>query len=521
MNAYENAYVVAIHSGFLSVPYGSDPDYRIPEGEILDNQLEAYNFGYPCGTINRHPFQGNIIQGRGEWIYYAKTISTEDAPVNILLTGVFDGNTHKLFLHVEGYYTMAVTEPSHWLNIVVTQSDIIGPQSGIGGGTNYVHNHMLRSFITPMNEEVWGEEIVAPAQGNYFEFDYEYVLPTTVNGVVMKPENIDIIAFVCAEKTEVLNVTGIKPSYINYEKPLNATLLNPERNIAIRYGFNFFETKLKNLSNQTVSSAKFEVIINDERQEVEWTGEISSFQTQPISIMVEPYEILDASNKYAIKLIALNDEPIDGNTLSGSFFAPLETTEKIFIEIKTDKHADENRFVIKDIDGNIVAEFGPYEENLVAVYNETITLNKNETYCFEVTDQCWNGIQDPRGYYKLRNDNGELIYQAFDITLFGDRVFIYTSLEPSGINETPLYDAFVFYNALQQTIEISFATEVAGKMELSLYTVTGTLLVDKKISVVAGENGKISLPVSKYPKGVYLLKIDNGKQFLTSKLLIY
>jgi hypothetical protein len=46
-------------------------------------------------------------------------------------------------------------------------------------------------------------------------------------------------------------------------------------------------------------------------------------------------------------------------------------------------------------------------------------------------------------------------------------------------------------------------------------------LVDKKISVVAGENGKISLPVSKYPKGVYLLKIDNGKQFSTSKFLIY
>jgi hypothetical protein len=519
MNANENAYVIAIHSGYFAIPNGSEPDYRIPEGEIIDKELRAWDYGYPSGTINRHPFGGEIIIGRGDWLKNAKAIHAEDAPVNILLTGTFDGSNRKLFIKTEGYYTLEVEETSHWLNIVVIENNIIGPQSGIGGGYDYVHNRMLRGFITPMDENIWGEIIESPKQGDFFEFEHEYLLPTTINGVQIKPENIEIIAFVCTEKTEVLNVTGIKPSYVNYEKPLLASLLKPVQEIGARYGFDFFEVQVKNLSDKTITSAKFEVTINGTVEEIEWIGIIHAFQTKPVPIKIQPYPI-NSINQYSIKLLALNSENIAGNTISGSFNAPIETTQKIFVEIKTDLHADENRFLIKDRDGFIVHELGPYPPNLVAIYKETVTLAQNETYCFEVIDEWWDGIKQPSGYFKMHNEDEELIVQAFDIKLWGDRVFIHTSRKLSTIDDNiSKPDASVFYNDVSQTIDISLQSFATGRVDISLYSVTGQLMTEKKLFVAHAESNKISLPATKYGKGVYILKINQGSQSIAKKIV--
>ena len=520
LNANENAFAIAIHSGYFAIPVGGEPDFRIPEGEMIDNEFKVGTlFGYPSAATNRHPFEGEYITFRGDWIKNAKAIHAEDAPVNILSTTIFDGNTRKLSVKVEIYYTLEVTETAHWLNIVVTENDITGPQSGIGGGEFYIHNHILRSFITPMNINAWGEKIVAPAQGKHFEFEYEYDLPAKINNVPIKPENIEIIAFVCADKTEVLNVSGGKPIYNNFEKPLNATLLKPAREIGARYAFNFFEAQLRNLSNKTITSAMLEVTINGEMQNVEWTGEIPAFATKPMVIPTESY-LINASNTYHIKLIKINNEPIAGNAISGSFNEPIETTKKIRIEIKTDMYADENRFLMKDREGNIVQEFGPYEPNVVAVYNETITLDKNKTYCFEVIDEWWDGIQAPRGYLKMHNENGDLIMQAYDIRLFGERVFIHTSKELS-MDEPVPQEIRAFYNDLRQTIEVSFSAATSGAVVISLYTVTGALLVEKIVQAAKEENCEIALPASKYSKGIYVLKIDQGTQSIARKFVIH
>ncbi|MDR0205815.1 MAG: Omp28-related outer membrane protein [Bacteroidales bacterium] len=521
LNANENAYVIAIHSGFFAIPNVGEPDFRIPEGEIIDNEFGVNNFGYPSGTINRHSFGDDIIIYRGSWIKSAKAIHAEDAPVNILLTATYNGNNRKLSVKAEGYYTMNVEENSHRLNIAVIQNNIVGPQNGMGGGSDYVHNRMLRCFVTPMNENVWGEEIKSPAQGNSFVFDYEYDLPVHINNVIIIPEDIEIIAFVCASKKEVLNVTGIKPSYVNYEKPLMASLLKPKQEIGARYGFDFFEMQLKNQSDKTIYSAMFEVNINGIIQQITIDCTIPAFQTKTFWLRDLQYAI-NPSNQYSIKLIALNDEYIGGNTISGSFNAPAETTQKIFIEIKTDKHADENRFLIRNTSGKIVEEFGPYKPNLVAIYNESIMLEKNETYCFEVSDAWWDGIQDPKGYFKLRNEDGELIVQAFDVKLYGDRVFIHTSKELSTIDYK--YDKqriTVYYNNLKQTIDISFNPIISGATNFLLYSITGQLLAEKSFSVEKDIICEVTFPATKYGKGVYLLKCEQGIRSISQKIIIY
>ena len=48
---------------------------------------------------------------------------------------------------MEGYYTTDEQTEKQYLNVVWTQDNIMGPQSGGGVGEEYIHRHMLRGFL--------------------------------------------------------------------------------------------------------------------------------------------------------------------------------------------------------------------------------------------------------------------------------------------------------------------------------------------------------------------------------------
>lgn len=66
-------------------------------------------------------------------------------------------------------------------------------------------------------------------------------------------------------------------------------------------------------------------------------------------------------NTYKITLVSVNGQNIEASPLEGDFAAPQATTPTTNVTIQTDLYADENLFVIKDADGNVIKEFGPYE----------------------------------------------------------------------------------------------------------------------------------------------------------------
>lgn len=512
------SYSMAVHGGYYATPAPGEPDFRTDDGNIINSQIgaEAAGSGYPSGMVNRHNFSGSSpVSGRSNWIKDAKTINQDIAPVNLLIKSNFDGSTRMLRVTVEGYYTRDVEQPFNLLNIALTQSNIKGYQNGSGVGEDYIHNHVLRDYITP----AWGDTIKAPKQGDYFSRDYTYTLPADINGIELKAENIDLIAFVCVDKTEILNVTGGKPSYTNYDKPLSATLLASEQALPKRYGANFFDSKLKNLSSQPVTSAEFEVTINGSKQNVTWTGTIRAFETVPVEIHVSPYEVL-AQNQYEILLTKLNGQNITGNSLKGDFAAPTECTSKIFIEIQTDLYADENIFTIKDREGNVVKEFGPYPTETKAVYKESVELEASAIYYFEIADLWGDGMQQPRGYYKLSNEDKSLISQVYDIPLYGNRFFFHTSLT-SGISELGLNTGTkVVSDFSQNQIELSFTPASSGKASIGIYSVSGKQLLQRTIPVESGIVSKQTISTAQLPQGIYFVHIRQGENNEVIKVII-
>ena len=234
---------------------------------------------------------------------------------------------------------------------------------------------------------------------------------------------------------------------------------------------------------------------------------------------ISGYEIKE-TNEYEVKLTTINGQNITGNSLEGSFNSPLKGTPNITITLVTDLYADENTFVIRDRNGNIVKEFGPYITDTKATYEETAELELDQIYCFEITDEWGDGMQLPKGSYKIYTSNQSLVEQNFSITGFGARTF-FQALSPSSISPIGIdNNTIVSFDPIHKLIEIGFKTENTGKANISIYSITGKCLINENIQTIAGGNSKQSISAATLPMGIYLLNINQDGKETTHKMII-
>jgi hypothetical protein len=505
------AFTIAIHAGSYAVPGTGEPDFRVDEGVAIDREFGIS--GYPAGTVNRRAYDGPMISNRSKWIKDAKTLHEEDAPVNLWIKSVFDGSNRQLTVTVEGYYTADVATNFNLLTVAITQNDIKGPQTGGLVSDDYNHRHALRGLLTP----VWGDTIHAPQQGEYFTREYVRILPEAIKNVELKAEDLEIIAFVCSDKTDVLNVTGEKTELLNYYKPLNARLFAPKKDMTTTYALPYFETQLKNGSGDIVTTAEFQVMINNETETVEWNGSIAPYTTEAIQIPVTPYTFDPKRNVYEYQLVSVNGSAITDEPFKGTFTSPYETTAKIQVEIQTDLYADENQFFIKDLEGNIIREWGPYPTNKKAVYTENIELEVDKDYYFEVTDSWGDGIQNPPGFYKLYKEDGTEFAKNSSILKQGDKAFFHTTTTTAIASVYKQQETQVIVNSDRKTIEWQFKPGTTGKANVALYSTTGQRIWTQTLP--ANANGTIS--TASLPQGVYCLSIEHPTERKTIKIVIY
>jgi hypothetical protein len=429
-----HAFAVNIHTGTFATPSSDEPDYRIAEGDSLGDYFKSEEAGYPSASVNRYDFDNEdfYLQGRSTWISSAETIRNQYAPVNLYVKSVYDGSNNTLTVHVEGYFTMKSQEADQRINVILTQDYIKGYQNGSSLSYDYIHMHMLRDFISPL----WGDVIDSPAQGKYFSKDYTYVMPESINDVKLKQEDINVIAFVTVGKTDVQNVEGGKPEYVNYAEQMSGELSAPDIPIGVHYGYNYFEVKVKNNSSKQLTSAVFKVTVNDVTTEKTVECSVNPFELSQV-IVPATYSFNEKGKaKYSITLIKMNDEAVTSDTLSGSFSKPIETNNTVQLKFTTDYKASQNRFMLKDGDGNIIKEYGPYEDGSSTAVDETINnLEEGKTYCFEITDSWGDGIFDGvSGSLITHTGAGKLIDQFYRISDFGTRSF-FKSTTSDGIED--------------------------------------------------------------------------------------
>jgi hypothetical protein len=474
---------IAIHSGYYAVPNRGEPDFRTSAGDAVTNFMSLMDEGRPVGVLNRESFDGAFGLSRSVWGTTFKDLHAEDAEVNLAAEAAYDNSTRKVSIHIDGYSRFS-EDKNCYLSVAVVQDNIQGPQNGGGVGDEYLHQDILRDYVTDFG----GDAITIPASAE-FSKDYEYVLPEKyyapedeTTGVDVVAHDIRFIIFVTENSyTPVINAISCRPKLLNYPTSPAATIKDPIMTPSSRYGYQFFELQLCNRYNETLTTADFTVNLNGVKENYQWVGELTPYETRIIRV---PYTMsidYDDENFYAITLNGVNGETISETTLTGSFYSPLLCTSHISIQLTTDEYADQNTFIIYDADGNVVRELGPYEVGVAATYTEEVDLQPNETYCLEIRDYCVDGIS--KGSYKIYSADGSLVEQKYSIETVGAQSFFRTDKE-SGIS-------------LPTAVE-------AGK--ITIYSVSGV-----KVAECSETSDGYQSATAQLQPGVYLLTaVSNG-----------
>ncbi len=420
----EDVYVMCIHGGMFAIPAFDEPDYRTDIGEEIITEFGVTSF--PSGMINRYNFDeiGTVIS-RSYWTQSSRTMTRTSAPVNLWASAEYNKDTRMLDITVEGYFTESVTAADDGsvptLNVAITQDYIQGPQSGGLVGNEYIHKHMFRDFVT---EGTWGEALESANAGEFFVKNYSYALPEAYKDVAVVPTDLEVIAYVTMGKRDVLNVIGCQPVCEGMTAIYDPEIALEKIPASRGYYFNYIDLYVDNRSTEPITTALFEVNSNGEVYTISWEGEVPPRSVNtPIRIEV-PAAAGEETNRMKVKMTKANGTDVSTSTLTMSYGEILEVPTELKVKHRTDRFAADNTYLLRDETGEVVREFGPYEDGLAETYEENVSLEPGKKYCFEIADAWGDGILSPRGNFKIYDTNDQLVTQQLEISLFGIRIFV-------------------------------------------------------------------------------------------------
>lgn len=478
-------FVVAIHAGHYSEPSPDQADFRTEDGNTIHDFYGANS--YPSGMVNRREYAGEFIVGRSYWGRIAKEANAEIAPVNLWMDLQYDDFFEELTVTIEGYWTEDAPVDEPMLSVALLQNNIQAYQAGSGVGDEYMHQHVLRDYLS----DAFGDVITECKKGEYFTKTYQYALPEDYKGVAVVPEQLEVLAFVTENESNILNVAGKKLSHPSFVLPLEAEISEPKIPIDRNYFYSFLEMYLDNKSTSAITSATFEVEFNGVKEQVEWTGEIPGLSIKLISIPIDWTE-QNKDNEWSVTLTSINGVDYDGNTIDGDFGETMDVPENLVIKIKTDESSADNRFMIKDVDGNIVEEFDGFVNGTQESKEFEVELEKDNIYCFEVTDVWGDGIMTPRGHVKIYSKDNTLIAQNLEITDFGWRLFM-NVYEEISIEE--MEDDKIEVNYINDNIMINCDLD----FNIRIYDMSGRCIVN--------ERNMNNISMTDYTRGTYIVNV--------------
>ncbi len=147
-----------IHTGFYASPYAGRYDFRISEGPALE-QLLGGTLGYPAGAVNRTRFPGEnlMLISDQKWSGHVNDLMDDSALVRISMPqSLYNASADRMEgrLTVQWCQELSQNPNSNpvYLSLYLLQNNLIDWQLNTGGvDSQYVHRHVVRRLITPVN----------------------------------------------------------------------------------------------------------------------------------------------------------------------------------------------------------------------------------------------------------------------------------------------------------------------------------------------------------------------------------
>ena len=488
-----NVFLINIHQGSFANPGNSGFDFRTPFGNALAAQVGA-NF-YPSGTINRN---SNALS-RGSWTSAANTTLGQSSDVNVGVEADIDVQTNTITVHVEAFYTADSPESNNKLNVALLQNNTIGPQTDYENGntTEYNHMHRLVWLITGQ----WGEVITTTTAGTFIDETYTYDIPDDYNGVPVKIEDLEVVAFITETQLDMPSGSGTFPTYSNFSAENNARPTSVEA-ILPQCGFDITpNVTIQNFGENDLTEVEITYSVNGgASQNYTWTGSLLSLQSEIVELPAISYVVQDVNT---IEISLSDDDDNSDNQISENFNIANEYTTTINMILSTDNAGSQCTWDLMNAGGETLYSGGPYGNNESVIEQFELT---DDCYRFRIFDSAGNG----GGSIVLYDTNNDVVYNSPGN--YGAREEAhFKTVGELGNNDNILSNVVIYPNPATNNLNI----QNAENSSIKVFDLLGRIVaLENNISL------NQQLDVSKLTTGTYLIKIINGNQVKTDKFII-
>lgn len=417
----DRAWSVNIHSGYYAPTYY--PNFNTDDGGAIAN---GFNISaWPQGVVNRSTAGG---VGRTEWMSYASTQLEQNAECNVAGQAFIDIDNRTATITLEIYYTANSSSTTNYINVIMLQDNIMGPQSG--GSTNssqyengqYRHMHAFRDAITP----TWGEAISPTTAGTLITKTYTYDIPYTIgspNGISVDLDDIYFIAFVTERHQDVptrpiLNVNKLS-SYQGSNQEIYPYMSGLSVSNASCSGENMLDIIVNNGGTHNLTTIDFQYFIDGTMSGTySWEGVIASHDVDVVSM---PVQIPVGEHEVMVKIVEANGQPFDDSAsvnISIEEWIDMPTSptgDNFIVEIMQDKYGNQITWELVTSDNTTIASGGPYDflsgSSATQLHQENVHVQAGDCLKFVIHDAGGNGIccQFGNGYYRILNSDNDVI----------------------------------------------------------------------------------------------------------------
>jgi len=453
--------------------------------------------GYPSGTVNRHVFSGgNTILGRNAWAGAASQILDMPSDVNIAAEASIDVQTSELTVYVEAYYTSDSPEATNMLNVAVLQDNTKGPQTGGGQGNNYNHMHRLVDLITGQ----WGEELPNTTAGTLVERTYTYTIPADYRGVPTKLEDMKIVAFISETTQEIPTGVTVRPTYTNITIANDAAITEIESIDPLCFDTITPKINIKNEGQNTLTDLVITYDINGQSHTYNWTGNIPAWWDEDVELPETTFT-LQATNTLTVSIP--NDDDNSNNSLSTSFDEAVSGTGTVDLMIITDGYGSECRWNLKDGNGDIIEQGGPYGNN------QTINLRFNldaDCYTFTAIDT-WG---DGGTRFTLTDHEGTQLFRVVG-NWGAEKAGMFNSNGVLGVTESQFENLSLYPNPASTVLNLKNAENA----NIEVYDVLGKLIFSQENIAIDAQ-----INVENLVNGTYFVKISKDNAVTTKRIIV-
>ena len=500
----DNVFIINIHTGGYATPSSGEPDFRTSFGDAIAAQSNLT--GYPSGSVNRQYFSslsmnGGTAMGSGGWSSATSQVLNQSAYVNLGVEASINVQNNELTVHVEGYYTGDSPQSTNLLNVVLTQNNTLGPQTGGGMGSNYNHMHRLVHMITGQ----WGFEISNTSSGNFVDETFTYTIPSDYNGVDVNLSELNVIAFISETQQNIISGAEYTPTFEGLEYSNDAAILGIEENLNGNCGDSATPVVvIQNSGYDNITNFSIEYSINNGNpQSHNWSGSLGSLASTAIELPAINYSPSDTNS---INITISNDDNNQNN--SNVFYFNQSNsydTSIVTLNLVTDNYASETSWELTDSFGNIIALNGSLSN--ASNYTTEIEIpTSDECYTFTINDTYGDGICCAYGVgsYSITDDSGNTIISGGEFSSVDTSTFRVG--ETLGINSIFENNLNIFPNPSNGIFTV--------KTSLNNSTYKIYNLIGQHVKSGLINNGSNSIDLRNSIDGVYFMTIqtENGEK---------